>query len=138
MKSTKELLREYNSLTDKPIRVWSQSKEKLQQRIDALKPAKSVFKEQPKAAPKAETGDKKDEAVFQDFPVNGEKIGKFLQRLLLSNKYTTAELVAYGKEFFPTSKVSPSDIGWHRAFLKRSDTPAKLVRVKKDGTRYTV
>lgn len=137
MSSIKELLAEYNSLADKPLASWKQSREKLQQRVDDLKKSKppekklnSVFREKPTQP--------EDPAAVKDFPVDGEKIGVFLQRLLLANAYTTSELVAYGKEFYPTSKVSASDIGWHRAFLKRSGTPSKLVRLKKDGTRYIV
>lgn len=65
-----------------------------------------------------------------------EKSGDYIKRMLSYDSHTTDEIVALVQENFKGSKVSNSDVSFHRWHLKKAGNPAKLVRLDKDGNRY--
>ena len=141
MKTTKELLAEYNKLTGKNLTAWKQSREKLIEKVNLLTEAVELT---PQEVKELDAVCEKITPVghfaidaLNYYPQEGEKIGAFMQRLLLTAGLTTKELIEVGKTSFPKSKISASDIAWHRAYLKRLGTPTELVRVNKKGERYT-
>lgn len=69
---------------------------------------------------------------------DGEKSGAFIKRMLETNALTTQEIVEATQENFPGSKVKGSDVGFHRAKLKADGTVTQVVRIDKEGQRYTL
>jgi hypothetical protein len=68
----------------------------------------------------------------------GEKSGAYIKRLLEANSLTTEEIVEAVKKTYPKSKVKNSDVGFHRAKLKAEGIATQVVRISKDGQRYTL
>lgn len=79
-----------------------------------------------------------EEPKFNTNAHDGEKSGAFIKRMLETNALTTQEIVEVVKENFPNSKVSGSDVGFHRSKLKQAGVETQVVRVDKDGGRYTL
>ena len=107
------------------------------------KAAKSTVKavKSPKAPKEPKINDKREYIEDPKFNTNahdGEKSGAFIKRMLETNALTTQEIVDAVKENFPESKVSGSDVGFHRSKLKSAGTETQVVRVDKDGGRYTL
>lgn len=116
------------------------------------KKSKSTKPKAPKAvktpkAPKADkiakvkADDKRsyiEEPTFNTSAHDGEKSGAFIKRMLETNALTTNEIVEAVKENFPGSKCSRSDIGFYRLKLKKGGTETSVVRVDKEGGRYTL
>lgn len=95
----------------------------------------------PKAPKEPKINDKRnyiEEPKFNTNAHDGEKSGAFIKRMLETNALTTQEIVDAVKENFPESKVSGSDVGFHRSKLKAAGTETQVVRVDKDGGRYTL
>lgn len=112
-------------------------------KITKTKAAKSAVKavKAPKAPKEPKVNDKRNYIEEPNFSLaarDEEKSGAFIKRLLETNALTTQEIVDAVKENFPESKVSGSDVGFHRSKLKQAGTETQVVRIDKDGGRYTL
>jgi hypothetical protein len=94
--------------------------------------------------PKAPKAPKVDESrtyiEHPNFDVSareGEKSGAFIKRLLETNALTTAEIVNAVQDNFEGSKVGPADVAFHRLDLRKQGVELDLVRLDKEGNRYT-
>jgi hypothetical protein len=90
-----------------------------------------------KVAKVDETRNYIDEPNFSTDSRDGEKSGAFIKRMLETNALTTAEIVEATQSNFKDSKVAPADVAFHRLALKKQGVELDLVRVDKDGKRYT-
>lgn len=102
---------------------------------------KAVKSKAPKAPKEPKVNSKRkliEDPKFSLSARDGEKSGNFIKRLLETNALTTAEIVEAVQDNFPDSKVSGSDIGFHRSKLKAAGTETSVVRVDKEGQRYTL
>lgn len=68
---------------------------------------------------------------------DGEKSGAFIKRMIETNALTTAEIVSAVQDNFAGSKVGPADVAFHRLALKKQGVELSLVRLDKEGNRYT-
>lgn len=94
--------------------------------------------EKAEKAPKVHANRKLIDAAPEVPALEGEKSGAYIKRLLQEETFTTDEIVGAVKDYFPDSKVSASDVAFHRAKLKADGKEVKLVRQDKEGQRYTL
>lgn len=69
---------------------------------------------------------------------DGEKSGEFIRRVLELNALTNAEIVELVSDQFKNSKASANDVAFHRYNMKKEGMDVKVVRVDKEGVRYTL
>jgi hypothetical protein len=74
---------------------------------------------------------------FSTEPRDGEKSGAFIKRLVETNALTTSEIVEAVQDNFAGSKVGPADVAFHRLALKKRGVELSVVRLDKEGKRYT-
>lgn len=72
------------------------------------------------------------------FEYVGEKSGVYIKRMLETNSLTTQEIIEAVQKQYPGSKVSQADVGFYRSKLKKDGVITQVVRVDKDGQRYTL
>lgn len=96
-------------------------------------------KEKKEAAPKVhENRIPVEEPKFNTNAHDGEKSGAFIRRMLETNALTNEEIAQLVQDNFAGSKATRSDVSFHRLRMKKEGLDVKLVRVDKDGNRYTL
>lgn len=68
-------------------------------------------------------------------PESGKGSGVYIQRLLLINCYSDAEILDLIYLYFPASKATGADVSYHRGKLKAAGTPVERVIQLADGSR---
>lgn len=106
---------------------------KTEKKVKAVKEPKVKKEKEPKINTQRE---ELEAPNFNTDSQEGEKSGAYIKRMLSYDSHTTDEIVELVKENFKGTKVSNSDVSFHRWHLKKAGTPAKLIRLDKDGNRY--